>query len=384
MSPPLPIQALQLGKSWFPDQAGSGLDRMFYGLCEYLPDAGVDIHGLVAGPPVLTGAPSSVHSFAPPSSSLVTRFLALRKQVKSTVSTHSFDLVASHFALYTFPVLNQVRSLPHVIHFHGPWASESAVEGESCAIIRAKKMLERFVYRRGTRFIVLSLAFKNILASKYQIPPSAIHVVPGGVAVDRFDTSMSPDAARERLGWPTDRPILLTVRRLARRMGLETLIDAMPAIIERVPDALLLIAGDGPLKSDLNDRITAHNIERHARLLGFVPDDDLPYAYRAADVSVVPTRSLEGFGLTTIESLAAGTPVFVTPRGGLPEVVKDLDPALILEDSKASSLAARLGDALSGRLSLPSPATCQAYTRDRYAWPVIAALTRDVYEDLLS
>lgn len=378
------LRALQLGKSWFPEQAGSGLDRMFYGLCNHLPAHDVDIHGLVAGRPVLTGTSASIRGFALPSSSLLTRFLAIREEVRAATNAHSFDLVASHFALYTFPILDQIRSLPHVVHFHGPWARESAVEGESRAVVRAKKMLERFVYRRGTRFIVLSLAFKEILASDYQISPSVIDVVPGGVDVDRFAVGSTPDAARERLGWPTDRPILLTVRRLAHRMGLDTLIEAMTTIVERVPDALLLIAGSGPLKSELDRRITARNLEHHARLLGFVPDEDLPYAYSAADVSVVPTRSLEGFGLTTIESLAAGTPVFVTPRGGLPEVVRDLDPALILEDSNASSLAARLGDALSGRLSLPSPAACQAYARDRYAWPVIAAQTRDVYEDLLS
>jgi glycosyltransferase involved in cell wall biosynthesis len=378
------IYALQLGKSWFPEQAGSGLDRMFYGLCKHLPASGVDVRGLVAGSPVLTGAPSSIQSFAPPSSSLLTRFSALRREVRAALDAHSFDLVASHFALYTAPALDHIRSLPHVIHFHGPWAGESAAEGEKQLAVYVKRMLERFVYRRGTRFIVLSHAFKQILASDYQIPHSAIDIVPGGVDIDRFATSVTPAEARERLSWPTDRPILLTVRRLAHRMGLDTLVEAMTAIVERVPDALLLIAGSGPLHSELNRRITAHDLEHHVQLLGFVPDEDLPFAYSAADVSVVPTRSLEGFGLTTIESLAAGTPVFVTPRGGLPEVVRDLDPALILEDSSAASLASRLGDALTGRLSLPSPAACRAYARDRYAWPVIAAQTRHVYEDLIS
>jgi glycosyltransferase involved in cell wall biosynthesis len=357
---------------------------MFYGLCNYLPRAGVEVHGIVAGSPVLAGTSSSIRGFASPSSSLPTRFLAVREAVKAARDTHSFDVAASHFALYTFPVLDLLRSLPHVIHFHGPWAGESAVEGEGGLVVRAKKMLERIVYRRGTRFIVLSLAFKNILTSEYSVPDSAVHVVPGGVDVDRFDPSASPRSARKRLGWPTDRPILLTVRRLARRMGLEMLLEAMQTIRERVPDALLLIAGDGPLRVELDDRIATLQLERHARLLGFVPDDDLPYAYRGADMTVVPTKSLEGFGLTTIESLAAGTPVFVTPRGGLPEVVEDLDPALIVDDATVSALATRLGDALLDRVSLPSADACQAYARDRYAWPVIASQTRHVYETLLS
>ena len=62
------------------------------------------------------------------------------------------------------------------------------------------------------------------------------------------------------------------------------------------------------------------------RLLGFVAEEDLPWLYRACDISIVPSVALEGFGLPTIESLAAGTPVLVTPIGGLPETVSELDP----------------------------------------------------------
>ena len=65
----------------------------------------------------------------------------------------------------------------------------------------------------------------------------------------------------------------------------------------------------------------------------------LPLAYRAADLTVVPTVALEGFGLIAVESLAAGTPVLVTPVGGLPEVVAALSPALVLAATGSAPLA---------------------------------------------
>jgi glycosyltransferase involved in cell wall biosynthesis len=165
-------------------------------------------------------------------------------------------------------------------------------------------------------------------------------------------------------------------------MGLETLIDAWTDVVARHPEALLLIAGTGPLRDDLQAQIERLGLTQHVRLLGFVPDPSLPYLYRAADVSVLPTVALEGFGLTTIESLAAGTPALVTPVGGLPEVVRGLSDALLLPDASAPALAHGIATAFSAPDRLPSAAACRAFVEAHYAWPAIAARTARVYEQV--
>ena len=104
-------------------------------------------------------------------------------------------------------------------------------------------------------------------------------------------------------------------------MGLENLVDAMVRVHAEVPDALCVVVGRGKLRDQLVARIARKNLQSHVQLLGFVPDEQLPFLYRAADLTVMPSLSLEGFGLSAVESLAAGTPVLVTPVGGLPEVV---------------------------------------------------------------
>jgi len=176
---------------------------------------------------------------------------------------------------------------------------------------------------------------------------------------------------------------VLAVRRLVRRMGLEDLITAMLTVRERVPEILLLIAGKGPLAEALSARVQALGLKNSVRLLGFVSDEELPLAYRAADLTVVPTVALEGFGLIAVESLAAGTPVLVTPVGGLPEVVRDLSPGLVLSATGAGPLSEGLAQALTGGLTLPSAGACQAYARARYDWSVIAARVRGVYAEIL-
>jgi glycosyltransferase involved in cell wall biosynthesis len=162
-------------------------------------------------------------------------------------------------------------------------------------------------------------------------------------------------------------------------MGLEGLLDAMRAVRARVPDALLVIAGTGPLAKQLADRAVELGLERHVHFVGFVPDDRLAELYRACDVTIVPSLALEGFGLTTIESLAAGTPVLVTPVGGLPETVLGLDSGLVLADTAPATISAALADALLGARSLPTPERCAAYARASFDWPVIAAKVRAVY-----
>lgn len=376
------MRTLQIGMKWFPVQSGSGLDRMFHGLAQHLPEAGVDVRGVVHGPEAeINPSNPKLRAFAPSQRSLGPRLWSLRQTVRRQLDAEAHDLVAAHFPLYALPILDLVESTrPLVFHFHGPWAMESEVEGDGPLKTWGKSLIETLAYRRATRIIVLSSAFRDLLVQSYDVSPDRVDIVPGGVEVDRFDCDDSPAAARTQLGWPTDRPIILSVRRLVRRVGLESLVSAMEIVREHRPDALLLMAGRGPLADELRTQIDASGLQDHVRLLGFVPDEDLPLAYRAADLTVMPTRALEGFGLSAVESLAAGTPVLVTSIGGLPEVVRDLSDQLIIEDNSPTALANRLGAALEGRLELPSSSTCQRYARARFAWPVIASQVKDVYD----
>ena len=81
--------------------------------------------------------------------------------------------------------------------------------------------------------------------------------------------------------------------------------------------------------------------------------------------------------------LAAGTPVLVTPVGGLPEAVSGLSPNLVLPGSDTDSLRQGLIASLTGTLQLPSAEACQAYVREHYDWPIIAPQIRAVYEEAL-
>jgi glycosyltransferase involved in cell wall biosynthesis len=377
------MKTLQLGTSWFLEEAG-GLARVYYGCVNYLPQIGVDVSGLVVGSDrVFESSIQKVRTFASADSSTWRRSLNLRTAVNQTLVSSQIDLVASHFALYTFPILDRLGDLPLVIHFHGPWALESKAEGAGKLSVWGKWVIEKLVYQRANGFIVLSEAFRQILHKTYDVPLDKIFVVGGGINTAEFNLDLSIAQAREKLGWQQNRRIILCVRRLVHRMGLENLIAAIAKVRQKYPDVLLLIAGKGAIADALRSQIQELQLEDHVQLLGFVSDQDLAIAYRAAELSIVPTVALEGFGLIVIESLAAGTPVLGTPIGGIPEILNPFNADLILEGSTSAHLAQGMIEALSGQRQIPSAEACQAYVKQNYDWQVIARQMKSVYEQVL-
>jgi glycosyltransferase involved in cell wall biosynthesis len=378
------MKTLQLGMGWFPEQAG-GLNRFYYNCTHHLPQAGIEMDGLVAGSnAVQLDSNGQVQVFAPRESSLLSRWRGLRRSVRQRLQVEKPDLVAAHFALYTFPVLDQLGDRPLVMHFHGPWALEGCVEGNLLFATRLKKVLEQITYRQAAHCIVLSQAFRDILHQVYQVPLSQIHIIPSGIDIGMPAESPTRAQARAKLGWAQDRQIIFSVRRLAHRMGLENLIRAIAEVRLFHPDILLLIGGKGALMPTLQKLIDELDIQNYVKLLGFVPDQDLELAYRAADCSIVPTVALEGFGLTVLESLAAGTPVLGTPVGGIPEILRPLSHDLVLVGSTAEDLSDGIHEALNGDRQLPDLATCQDYVRQNYSWQGVAQQIRAVYQMALT
>jgi glycogen synthase len=380
---PTSLRTLHIGDRWSLEDGGGGADRILALLASELPQVGIEFKGLVAGPPGLgTITNGLVNGFSPAGAGTVQRWLGARRAVSVLLDSDSPPhLIASHFAMYMWSLLDKIRGLPHIVHFHGPWSAESLEEGAGRVSAIAKYRLEKAVYKRANRVIVLSQAFAELIRRDYGIQEDRIRVIPGAVACEVFALSITRAQARLRLGWPTDRPILLTLRRLSSRMGLDRLIEAMSAVRTAQPDVLLYVGGQGDQRRALEAQVTSLGLDRHVRFAGFIPSELLPFAYRAADINVVPTRALEGFGLVAAEALASGTPSMVTPVGGLPEVVSLLSRSLVFKSSAAPDIADGVIQALSGKISLPSEAACRRYAAEHFSARLMAARTALVYRE---
>jgi len=368
---------IELGMHWFP-QGGGGADRYLHGLVCAMQSNGLQPKTIVFGKP----DPSLSDVRILPMASLPARLWAIRKAAVAASAECSGRLIASHFALYALPVIDMLKRHSFVVHFHGPWAEESKAERASAVAVAVKHMVERQVYHAADRLITLSQAFADILVQDYAVEPSRVTVIPGGVDTSAFRGDEDRRAARSLLKWPQDRRIVLAVRRLRRRMGIELLIDAAALVRQRDPECLFLIAGVGDERPALERRIIDLQLQDHVRLIGFVPDAELASAYRAADCTVMPSIALEGFGLAAVESLAAGTPCLGTPVGGLPEALMPLDPRLVFRDVSVEAIAQGLLDWFASPTVTRDQ--CQTYARERFDWNVVLPKVLAVYDEAIA
>ncbi|GAA3437778.1 glycosyltransferase family 4 protein [Kutzneria kofuensis] len=201
-------------------------------------------------------------------------------------------------------------------------------------------------------------------------PRAALEHLPAGVDINVF----KPDAAarefiRARHGL-SDRPVIVCVSRLVRRKGQDDLIRAMPKIRERVPDATLLLVGDGPDGGRLSTLADA--VGRSVVFVGEVHAEELPAYYAAGDVFAMPCRTLargldvEGLGLVYLEAAATGLPVIAGNAGGAPETVREGVTGHVVE---RSGLATVLGDLLLNRdLAAKMGAAGREWTATSWRW----------------
>ncbi|GAX40379.1 group 1 glycosyl transferase [Tolypothrix sp. NIES-4075] len=370
---------LSLGIGWFPKTPG-GLERYIYELTKQLAanEDKVELCG-VGLPEAEENLPIKLTNLASPDSPIWQRLWSIRTNFQKTrVGTP--DAINLHFALYSYPILNLLpKEVPITFNFHGPWASESHEEGVNKVTAFLKHwLIEKRVYDRSDRFIVLSKAFGNILHQQYQVPSDKINVIPGGVDINRFQANLSPKQARSKLNWPQDRPVIFTSRRLVNRVGLDKLLMAIATIKPTIPDVWLAIGGRGPLEAALKEQATELGLDDHVQFLGFLSDDELPIAYQAADLSVMPSQSFEGFGLAIVESLACGTPVVCTPVGGMPEILEPFSPHLITDSIEVSAIAEKLEEVLLRKLPTPSREDCREYAVTQFDWQKIATQVRSI------
>ena len=203
--------------------------------------------------------------------------------------------------------------------------------------------LERTALRHASSVLVLSDFSRELVGRRRPSAVDRVHVVGGAVDEAFFSDAPDPDACRTRLGIPPG-TLLFTARRLEPRMGVDVLIDALSLLDDQ--RVVLAVAGSGSSRGTLEDKVRVLGLQERVRLLGRVSEEDLRSLYAAADLFVLPTVAYEGFGMSTVEALAAGTPVLGTAVGATPEIVGRLGREFVVPKAEPAVLAAAIRDAL--------------------------------------
>lgn len=385
------MNVLSTGMGWIDIQHG-GLNRYFADYAKAMKEYGHQGLGLVVAP---KGAElpkeHNIHNATGEleASHFLPRMRSVQRHTVQAIRSFQPDVFNPHFAFYTTMVTRQhiPAHIPIVTHFHGPWAMESRVEEKARAgVVKGakywvKKQVEQLTYRRSDGFIVLSEYFRDILTETYGVEPSKVHIIPGAVDHQLFRPHTDRDQLRTELGIKPGQPVLFCIRRLVKRMGIDRLIQAMVEVVRHHPGTQLWIGGDGPMRAEYETLIRQLGLSANVELLGRISNEELVWRYQAADISIVPTLTLEGFGLITVESLACGTPVLGTPYGGTREILHQISDELMFQDGTSESIGRKIIDVLNQESFLPSREACREFVLQKYTWSRVAEAVTEVFKE---
>jgi len=167
---------------------------------------------------------------------------------------------------------------------------------------------------------------------------SEVHTINPGVDTDQF----SPDGPTIE----TDGPTILFVGRFVPAKNLTLLMDAFSRVVEDWPSATLRLIGDGPIKSDIQSKISDRDLQDSVRLEGYVDNNNLPKVYRSSDVFALSSQR-ENHPITLLEAMSCGTPVVAPSIGAIPEIVEDERTGLLYPSGSVSELSETIDRILS-------------------------------------
>jgi glycosyltransferase involved in cell wall biosynthesis len=200
---------------------------------------------------------------------------------------------------------------------------------------RRQALVQRFAWMRTDGVLSVSSRLAERIARATAFPLERITVIRNGVDLARFGLT-GPRDARAALGLPKDRIIIGAVGRLVPVKDHATLIAAIARLRQRGIDVMAVIAGDGPLRPELETLAAASGVGDRVRLLGYRPD--VAAVLAALDVFVMCSQS-EGLSNTILEAMATGLPVVATAVGGTDELVEPGVSGLLVPPGSPAELA---------------------------------------------
>ena len=234
------------------------------------------------------------------------------------------------------------------------------------------------------RVIAVSGALCKEIKAQYHVPDAKLRCVRNGINCNHFDGFIDPSICRAAYGIGPVDPMVLFVGRLTIQKGPDLLLEAIPGVLHRRPDAKFVFVGDGYMRNDLERRANELGVRQAVRFLGNMSaNGDLTNLYKSTDVVCVPSRN-EPFGIVVLEAWAAGKPVVVTRNGGPAEVVAHNQDGLVAYDNPGSicwALTQIFNDFLHARWMGERGRVKAAYG---FSWDNAAAQTEGIYCELVS
>lgn len=306
-----------------------------------------------------------------------------RRAAQRLLSEKKVDLIHHMMPFYHETHFSLLNSAPLVIGpLFLPWQlSDGEIENsnlkEKPTKTAAKSILARVSQKmhhktliRAKRILITVDTMRNLLPSQVQ---TNSELVPFGV-----DTRQFVPSKKKR-----PQPTILFLANLLRRKGLQFLLQAMPMILENIPETQLIVVGGGPSDAYFEDLTEELGISSCVKFMGPVAHNKTVDWYQECDLYCLPSLG-EPFGISLLEAMSCGKPVVTTRAGGVPDFIEDGQCGYLVPPRDSQALAAAIIKILTNR-SLAEK--MGAYNRDLcvkdYDWEIIVDKLEKVYKEVV-
>ncbi len=305
--------------------------------------------------------------------------------LKNIINSHSIDIIHSHGLKATFLAITAVniskKSIPVIYTAH----SDIPFQDDEKVYSLFYKGMEKILMDGAKKIVTVSNTLKAQIIARVPKVKEKIITIYGGVALSRVEPKSlkSIESLKKKLNINNNRTkIIGTAARLAPQKGLDYLIKAMGQVIQKHPDAVLIIAGEGPEKEKLLKLAASEGISGHVHFLGYL--EDIGSFYHIIDIFALPSLT-EGLSLALIEVLMAKRAVVASSVGGIGEVIKNNHTGLLVPSADSSLLAKAINTLLENedlRNSLKNNG--KQYALDNFGMDNMITQYAKLYENTLS
>ncbi len=289
-----------------------------------------------------------------------------------TAHAHAFDVVVAEQPFVMWALLKAGCTLPRLQICHSFAFEEYATRHglqqtwKNRVITWFMRRLEQKVYRSAQKHLILSQFMQQRLLNFFAIDSSSTMVVPGAADAPIKRSAAMRSSLRQQLGWQA--PTIITLRNLVPRTGVDLMIQAAAIVQHTRDDVRWVIMGDGLLRQSLQHMATSLNVGDKIEFTGFLSEKEVHHRLLAADVFMVPTRALEGFGLVTLEANACGLPVLATPIAANQELVPTIIHNALASSASPAALAKQLLFMLDENINEQQRQNIQKEAQNAYHW----------------
>lgn len=319
-------------------------------------------------------------------------FLALIKLSRevSKVKPDLLHLQGGNFSPYLLHVLF-FSKLKSVITFHSYPTKELVAHGRlkpNSLKYKLLRWLESYTLKKVDLFISVGLRLKELIIEEYgNNIENKFFFIPNGINMDEFDSKIDKNLSRSKLNISNEEYIIFHAKSFVQNNGQEYLIKAFPEILKKIPNSKLLLAGEGPKKSELIKFSEKLGISNRVKFLGNINHEKIPSYLAACDIVVIPSVSIgeleETSCILLLEAMAMKKPVIASDIGGLKESIVNGKNGILIPDKDSNEIVNNVL-LLFNNSSLYQKLSENAfnYVKNERKWSKIASYTMDVYKIL--